>query len=544
MSAFFYCILKSIMFFPASFIALSGILIAAASFFMAVMMFSIGRDLLNRIFGVFCLAIFIWGISFYFLSSAPSPDVAKAWWKISHIGVIAIPILLVHIVYVLTNKKNTPLLTTFYLAGLFFLWADLRTNLLINNISFLFNELYYDSPPGAIYLYFFIFFQALILYAHYLLWRAYIKTKDIVLRERIRYFFMATLVGFLGGGLSFFPVFGYDIYPGTIITVALYPIILGYAILKYKLFNIRLVTAQIIALTIFIFAFIKLFFSQTNQDYILNSGILVITLGLGVYLVISVKKEVESRDRIERLAKDLEIANAELKRLDAAKSEFISLAGHQLRAPLTVIKGYTSMLMEGTFGEISKKVSEALNRVFISANNLTKLVSELLDLSRIESGRIKYEFKKIYLEDVVEKVLKELEEVSKARRIAIEFKNENKKTFGVFGDADKLYEVVMNLLDNALKYSTASPIVVTLKPRSKRLALSVTDKGIGIPKGEMSKLFVKFGRTEIAQKEQPGGMGLGLYFVKKIVEDHKGRIWAESGGLEKGSTFFVELPVK
>ena len=102
----------------------------------------------------------------------------------------------------------------------------------------------------------------------------------------------------------------------------------------------------------------------------------------------------------------------------------------------------------------------------------------------------------------------------------------------------------MNLLDNALKYSKTSPIAVTLKPRSKRLALAVADKGMGIPPDEMPKLFIKFGRTEIAKKERPEGMGLGLYFIKRIVNDHKGRIWAESAGLEKGSTFFVELPAK
>ena len=140
-----------------------------------------------------------------------------------------------------------------------------------------------------------------------------------------------------------------------------------------------------------------------------------------------------------------------------------------------------------------------------------------------------------------EKVLKELEEVSKEKRIAIEFKNENNKTFSVFGDADKLYEVVMNLLDNALKYSKTSPIAVTLKPRSKRLALAVADKGMGIPPDEMPKLFIKFGRTEIAKKERPEGMGLGLSLCRTVIEQHGGALTHEPAQ-PRGTVFRFTLP--
>lgn len=365
-------------------------------------------------------------------------------------------------------------------------------------------------------------------------------------RKQLGYVILATFIaGLLGQTTNLIlPGFGvFEIFALGPVLSTIFIGLIGYAILKHGLFNLRIIAAEIFTALLVLATIVNLFTATTGFSAAGQGLILIISVVFGYFLIRSVYQEIRSREKIEQLAKDLEAANEELKKLDEAKSEFISLAGHQLRAPLTVIKGYASMLREGSFGEFNQKAAEALDRVFLSANNLTKLVSELLDLSRIEAGRLKYDFKKIYLDDVIEAVIRELTEVSKAKRIDIQFKNENNKTFSVFGDPAKLHEVVINLLDNALKYSKISPVVVTLKPRSKRLAFSVADRGLGIPANEISKLFQKFGRTEMAKKEQPDGMGLGLYFIKKIVDDHKGRIWAESGGIGEGSTFFVELPV-
>ncbi|OGF64438.1 hypothetical protein A2661_02760 [Candidatus Giovannonibacteria bacterium RIFCSPHIGHO2_01_FULL_45_24] len=318
----------------------------------------------------------------------------------------------------------------------------------------------------------------------------------------------------------------------------------AYAIVKHRLFNTKVFAAEAIVAILWIVLFSKIFVAPSLNEAVIDIFVFAIIIVFGILLVRSVLQEIKSREEIEKLAKDLEAVNEKLRKLDEAKSEFISLAGHQLRTPLTVIKGYTSMLIEGTFGEISKKALAPMWKVFAAANNLTKLVSELLDLSRIESGRLKYEFKKIYFDNIIEEVVKEFKQVSDGKSIAVEFVNKNNRTFSVYGDADKLREVVINLLDNAFKYSEIGPIVVTLTPKAKSMLLAVADRGFGMPGDEMPRLFQKFGRTEIAKKERPDGMGIGLYFVKKIIDDHRGRIWAESQGLGKGSTFFVELPVR
>ncbi|KKW22173.1 MAG: PAS/PAC sensor signal transduction histidine kinase [Parcubacteria group bacterium GW2011_GWA1_51_12] len=234
---------------------------------------------------------------------------------------------------------------------------------------------------------------------------------------------------------------------------------------------------------------------------------------------------------LRNFATELSFANEELKKLDAAKSEFISIAGHQLRTPLTVIKGYTSMVLEGSFGKIPESIKEALNRVLISSGALAKLVSDLLDLSRIESGKIRYEFKEIDMEAIVRGVMQELEETARAKGIMLELRNENIKDAKLVGDFDKLHEVIINLMDNAIKYSSKGSVTISLKKRlagdASHIVVSVSDQGMGIKPEDIPKMFVKFGRTEEA---------------KKVIEDHKGRVSVESPGPGQGSTFFIELP--
>ena len=287
--------------------------------------------------------------------------------------------------------------------------------------------------------------------------------------------------------------------------------------------------------------------SRSLNEIILRILIFAFLLLVSLLLIKSVLQEVNQREKMEALSHELAAANEELKQLDEAKSEFISLAGHQLRTPLTAIKGYASMVLEGSFGQITDSAHEALDRISRATGQLIKLTADLLDLSRIEAGKFKYKFENIDLDKLITNAVKELEENAKNKNITIEFHDENKGQCTINADFDKIHEVVINLVDNAIRYSEAGPIVVNLKPVNSnnimKLLLAVKDKGIGIKAEDISKLFVKFGRSAEATKVRPDGMGLGLYFVRKIVEDHKGRVWVESEGIGKGSTFFAELPV-
>ncbi|MEK7082572.1 MAG: HAMP domain-containing sensor histidine kinase, partial [Patescibacteria group bacterium] len=232
---------------------------------------------------------------------------------------------------------------------------------------------------------------------------------------------------------------------------------------------------------------------------------------------------------------------------DQAKSEFISIASHQLRTPLTVIKGYLSLALEGTLGSITAQAKESLGKAAFSTEQLIKLVNELLDLSRIESKTIEYHFAVNDLDKIISEVVDELRPQADKKHIVIKIEVERGMPQFVF-DRDKIREVVLNVLHNAVKYTPKGKIVihaeVIVKSAKKMVRISIKDSGIGIAKEDLQKLFVKFGRSQEAKTIDPSGMGLGLFFVKKVAQDHGGTAWVESEGLGKGSMFVVEIPFK
>lgn len=321
-----------------------------------------------------------------------------------------------------------------------------------------------------------------------------------------------------------------------------------YAINKHGLLNVKIISTEILVFLLAIAALLEIIFSSDIVVLVMRISVFLLVIALGILLIRSVRKEVEQRERLQTLSEQLSAANEELKRLDAAKSEFISIASHQLRAPLTVIKGYISLLLEGSLGAITEQTREAFGKVAISAEQLVKLIGDLLNLSRIESGKIKYEFILADFSRLVEEVVNEFRPHAEKKNCTLIFKNNFQNLPQFKFDPDKMREVVINFTDNAIKYSTPPGLVEISIDRSRIITpgvrLRVTDNGIGLKPEDMSRLFTKFVRTEEAQRTDPNGMGIGLYFVKRVAEDHGGKAWAESAGPGKGSTFIVEVPLR
>ncbi|MDD4271466.1 MAG: ATP-binding protein [Patescibacteria group bacterium] len=247
---------------------------------------------------------------------------------------------------------------------------------------------------------------------------------------------------------------------------------------------------------------------------------------------------------VEKATRDLRKANVQLKKLDAAKSEFISIASHQLRTPLTVIKGYISMMLEGNFGELTKLELESLEKVFESNERLIQLVENLLNISRIESGRLQFDFKEVDLNKMVESVMEELSGNAKKKSLILQYKTPVKPVPIIKLDDEKIRQVVMNLIDNAIKYTKQGSVTVKLEQREKKIKFSVADSGMGIRPEDMINLFKKFSRGKGTSLVHTEGTGLGLYVARMMIEAHHGKIWAESDGEGKGSKFCFELPVK
>jgi signal transduction histidine kinase len=253
------------------------------------------------------------------------------------------------------------------------------------------------------------------------------------------------------------------------------------------------------------------------------------------------------REKVRLATAELRHANVELKELDKAKDEFISMASHQLRTPLTAVRGYTSMVMDGDFGKVSGDQKDTLKQAFDAATRMTRLVDDLLNVSRIQSGKFRIERADVDLNKVLPEEVSMLASAAEMKHVTLTLHAPKTAVPVLQIDEGKTRQCLMNLMDNAIYYSAAAAsggkVEVYLDADKDWVSFKVVDNGIGVPKDEQAKLFKKFYRAPNAQKTRPDGTGLGLFLVGKVVKDQGGEIIFES--VEgKGSTFGFKLPVK
>ncbi|MBU2068465.1 hypothetical protein KKE13_02725 [Patescibacteria group bacterium] len=723
-----------------SIFAISGLLLGITIFPLGLfVLFKNTKSRVHQTLALFCFAGALWGFGSYksVSISLEQIDTAFFWWRITHIGIILMPVFLWHFVYSFLYIRRKAIIVGVYLIGFFFLYLNLFTDLFLYNLRWIFNSFYWNSPATFYYSIFVAFFFGTVIYIHYELFKAYKKTVGLK-HTQIKYLFLAALTGFAGGGTSFLPVFKIDLYPFLNFTTPLYPALIAYAILKYRLMDIRLVVKRssifsliVIAITAvyamsaylvswLIFGGIYTFKTQIITGLIVAllvavafrplyewlkkitdtflfkgeylpqelladiSDVVSRTLDLNVvidtlkdkisqalrvkkidiiileenmgasiskgdFLMTSKKrkslkkiidyfekskevlvleelkrkyaenidldKDLSLIDEIEKFkvaliipllvkrklvglfllkekrsgdmftnediktletiagqagiaienarlyeemrdfsktlqkevnsqTKELKDANIRLQQLDKAKSEFISLASHQLRTPLTIIKGYISMILEGTWGQVIGKQREQLDKIYSSNERLIKLVEDLLTVSRIESGRLEFDWELVSLEEMVESVIREFSQVTAKKELYLKFIQPKKALSKIKIDSLKIRQVVQNLVDNALHYTKRGGAIIRLKQEQNKIIFSIKDTGIGISSKEQVILFEKFSRGREVGKMHTEGVGLGLYLGAKMIEAHHGRIWVESEGGDKGSTFFFSLPIK
>ncbi len=244
--------------------------------------------------------------------------------------------------------------------------------------------------------------------------------------------------------------------------------------------------------------------------------------------------------RIQERTRELALANEQLVRLNKAKSDFVSAVSHELRTPLAAIKGYAALLRSGQFGPLAKAQTERLGKIEKHTDLLTQLITNLLDIARIESGRVTMDQRPIAVDELMATVLEMVKPQLDAKRITLTVQVDGVKQ--LVGDPTHLPRVFMNLLSNAVKYTPeGGSITVTLQQDGHGILAKVQDTGTGIDPKELPKLFQEFYRTANPVNEQIRGTGLGLVLVKRIVEAHQGQIWVTSE-VGKGSTFAFTLP--
>ncbi|HEX5447750.1 MAG TPA: ATP-binding protein [Candidatus Saccharimonadales bacterium] len=247
------------------------------------------------------------------------------------------------------------------------------------------------------------------------------------------------------------------------------------------------------------------------------------------------------QEKVNDATRQLRHANQRLKDLDQTKDEFISMASHQLRTPLTTIKGYLSMVLEGDVGPVAKNERQMIQQAFDSAERMVFLIGDLLNVSRLQSGKFVIENKPTDLDKMVESEVAQLQETAKNHHLTLTYKKPSSCPL-LNLDETKIRQVIMNFMDNAIYYTPADgSIEVGLTVTEKDISYTVTDTGLGVPKSEQHHLFSKFYRAGNARKMRPDGTGLGLFMAKKVIAAQGGAIIfkSEEG---KGSTFGFSFP--
>jgi len=317
-----------------------------------------------------------------------------------------------------------------------------------------------------------------------------------------------------------------------------------YGITKHHLMNLKIVATELLVGAVLVILLIDVLLSETLLAGLFKMLILIAFGYLGISLIRSVLQEIRRREKIEKMSRQLKKAYQELKKLDEAKSEFIAMASHQLRTPLTIIKGNISMLREGTYGEPPERFKRPLKDVFDSNERLIRIINDLLNISKIELGKIELSKQKIQLEDLIEEILQEFKVEAQKKGLYLKWKRPKEPLPMIEVDSLKIRQVISCVVDNAIRYTQKGGVSVKLETYPSKLVTVVSDTGAGMTKEETKRIFESFTRGEAGINLWVQGAGLGLYLAKRYIELHKGKIWAESPGKGKGSTFYIELPIK
>ncbi len=511
------------------------------------------KNIVNRFFGDFAISIALWSFVLIAFRTFQQESIARITIKVSYIAAVFIAASFWDFAVAFTTQR--PLL----LRKRVFLWgAVFGMAILLLLPSFLTREIVYHSWGKSVrlgvfeYLLFFsyfmfFFFGGLVIVGKKL--RTAIGTQKL----QLAYIFWSVLIAGTGGVIFnlFLPSPFLNewrlIWLGPIFTF-LIVLFITYAIAKHQLLNVKAIAAELLTIALVVGLAIEMFFSKNIVEALFRLVILGFVATSGVLLVRSVINEVKRREEMERLKNELEIAYVKLKEVDQAKTDFLSMASHQLRSPLTVVRLGLAAMLDGTFGEVKDpRQIDAMKKMADSATRLINLIGEYLNVSRIELGKMKYNFKEQDVCMLLKELVDEYQPRAEQKKLKLIFERVGEIPKIKF-DEEKLRHVIVNVIDNAIKYTNTGSIAVKCEKTATDIKVAFKDTGMGLEKEDIEVLFQKFRRASSAnirrrEGEPIEGSGLGLHVAKMFVDKHGGKIWAESAGHGKGSTFVFTLPL-
>jgi signal transduction histidine kinase len=506
----------------------------------------------SKFFLLFALALASWGFAFVFFDIARStPLVHSAIIVFYFIAGLVAPTLFFFL-SVFSNEKSFNSFSkviTIFAPYLLISGAFAVPNLLVG-----YNEVVGGSGNivfGKGFYVYILYSVVLVVFGFGVLARDY-RASAGIFKFQIR----AMLVVFVVSALAtlaitlFLPVFTgtQNLFWVGYITATIFLLVTGSIIIKYNFWSFKVIATEFFIFVIFITLLVELFFATSVIDLLVKVAITLLVVFSSFFLMTSIRREIESKEKIEKLLRGLDDMHAQLKVLDKKKSEFLAIASHHLRDPLTTLKGYSSMLLEGSFGEISTSVREAVEKIFESSKRLITMISDFMDISNIETGDIQYKFTEVDMRKMVTDVVGDMRQNAEHVNLAFDLTvaGTDDEKYIVIADLGKIRQVLSNLIDNSIKYTPKGEVHVLLSKSSdkRKIIFSLSDTGIGMSELTKEKIFRKFSRADGVNKVYTEGTGLGLYVAYEIVKKHEGRIWAESKGEGHGSQFYVELEAK
>jgi signal transduction histidine kinase len=501
----------------------------------------------NRVL-FFITAIFsVWVYFNLILWASPTPELVMFFWSL----IVPVELLMylasLYLVYLFShNQSDAPI-------GTKVLWSlTLLPLLLFAHTSLNVIGLSPDCDTGAfegILIQYMYVVEVIIIFACiYFITQGIRTIKDGLRRKQLLFIGISTIIFlsfFTAGNLTLFFDLGpyYEQY--KLFGMPVFALLVGYTIVKFRAFKVKTLLTEMLVSLMWVLMFSMLLFrDMSNARPIIF--ITVVLFGIiGIILSKAVRREVEQKQEIQKLAKNLEEANVRLRELDKQKSEFVSIASHQLRSPLAAIRGYASMVLEGSFGKVEEKMAEPLGRIAESAKLMNDSVEDFLSVSRIEGGNMKYELADFNVRDLAEHITDDLRPEGFKKGLLLLFKTNMTSKGLVHADKGKVQQIMHNLINNSLKYTQKGTVTVYVHDdvRAKRIIIDIIDTGIGMSEDTIHTLFEKFTRAKNANQVNIKGTGLGLFVAREMARAMGGDVVAHSDGEGKGSRFEFVLPV-
>jgi signal transduction histidine kinase len=528
--------------------ALSGLLILITSLSLGILvLIKTPKIFANRLWAYFNFSIALWGFGAFKLGTTYDPKSALLWMKIAHVGIITLPVFFFHFTYYFLEYRNKCLLVIIYLIGLFFL-ITLLTGQLFSHLELLFNSFYYLTNSSILYSIFSLLWVISVVYTYQI---AYKKIKMTTGKKRniIKYFFISSTIGYIGGIGNFLPVYGIKIYPYGNFLVAIFPLAMTFVILKYNVMDINIIIRRsliyslLATSTTLIFLISVLISEHLFSQFVHNQHVTISIMTASLIALIFTPLRNKIQDLVDRaffkatpmeMAQQNEQLRQEVAQSERMKSIAILASGmaHEIKNPLTPIKTFSEQLpFRLNDKEFLLKFSKIIGK---EVDRIDSLVQELLNFAKPSPP----ELKKVNIQQLINQILDLLNNEILRHKISLNTSFENKNIL-INIDPKQIKQAFLNLFLNAIE---AMPNGGTLSVIAKNeatkqsLIIEISDTGCGIDHKDLPHIFDPF----FSKKDH--GTGLGLSITYESIKNHNGRILAESK-LGKGTTFRIELPL-